>query len=248
MNQPKSDSSIDEATLQRLRHLTNAGAVSASMVHELRNILATISSSLFLAKQNKKDEAKLLKHLNYASDEIEKAHAVVSAVLGLARGDALHHTPTLLSALISKTQKTIVCPPNIKFETQVTPQDLATTGDPILLERVFSNLYINAIEAMGDQPDGVISTTVTPNNNQIDIFIKDNGPGIADNIYSTLFDPLVTTKETGTGLGLALTRTVIEAHNGQITAQKNESGPGACFHILLPILLPKRNHRRGLAF
>ena len=78
----------------RATRLAAAGAVGASVVHELRNALAVVSSSLFLAKRDRKDEDKLLRHLEKANDEVIRAQAVVAVVLGLAWGEMLAHKPT----------------------------------------------------------------------------------------------------------------------------------------------------------
>jgi signal transduction histidine kinase len=223
-----------ELTTRALR-LAAAGAVGASVVHELRNALAVVSSSLYLARRDRADAAKLDRHLDKATLEVQRAQSVVAAVLGLARGEALAREPTPVATLIAAARGALVLPTNVTFSIAIEPHDLSVMGDPILLERVLSNLYLNAIEALAGRGRGAIATSVRQLPNAIEFVVEDDGPGIDPSLGIAIFDPLVTTKEAGTGLGLALVRAVAEAHGGSVFASPRVSAEGARFCVLLPI-------------
>jgi signal transduction histidine kinase len=218
---------------KRATRLAAAGAVGASVAHELRNALAVVSSSLFLAKRDRADETRLTAHLEKATQEVQRAHAVVGAVLGLARGDALSRESCSVASLARAAKSAVVLPTNVTFSVAVAPPSLSVSADPILLERLFSNLYLNAIEAFEGRARGAISTRASAVQGGVAITVEDDGPGIDEALLETVFDPLVTTKLPGTGLGLALVRAVAEAHGGTVRAENRPEG-GARFVVFLP--------------
>lgn len=218
---------------RRSARLAAAGAVGASVAHELRNALAVAESALFLAQRNIDDRARLTRHLDQVGAEIRRAHDVIGSVLGLARGEPVRREPYPLSKLIEAARHALILPTNVTFEVAVVPQDLHLCCDPILVERVFSNLYLNAIEALVDRARGSIITRAWRGDERTFIEVEDDGPGLDPGIADRLFEPLVTGKTTGTGLGLALCRVIVEAHGGEITATTSSRG-GSSFQAWLP--------------
>ncbi|WP_437524232.1 HAMP domain-containing sensor histidine kinase [Sorangium sp. So ce726] len=213
--------------------LAAAGAVGASVAHELRNALAVAESSLYLAQRDLDDRPCLLRHLDRVTCEIRKAHEVIGSVLGLARGEPLRREPAHLGRLIESARHALVLPTAVRFEVAVAPADLTLLCDPILLERVFSNLYLNAIEAFDQGPGGEIVTRAWRGDERTHLEVEDNGPGVHPCVADHLFEPLATAKVKGTGLGLALSRVIVEAHGGEITATAGRCG-GAAFRMWLP--------------
>ena len=104
-------------------------------------------------------------------------------------------------------------------------------GDAEQLKTCFSNLAINAVQAMVD--GGALKLTLRPQKNDIRIEVADTGPGIAPEALGQIFEPYFSTKDIGIGLGLALTRKLIEDHGGQITV-RSEMGTGTTFNVILP--------------
>jgi signal transduction histidine kinase len=221
--------SFDE---QRAR-LVAAGAVGASIAHELRNALAVAESSLFLARRDVDDRAKLLKHLDQVTIEIRKAHDVIGSVLGLARGEPVRREHASIAKLIDAARHALVLPTNVTFEVALVPHDLTVICDPILLERVFSNLYLNAIEALEGRGRGSIVTRAWRGDERTYLEVEDDGPGLDPKVIDHVFEPLATAKAKGTGLGLALSRVIVGAHGGDITATSGKRG-GCAFRMWLP--------------
>ncbi|HSH09743.1 MAG TPA: HAMP domain-containing sensor histidine kinase, partial [Oceanipulchritudo sp.] len=114
--------------------------------------------------------------------------------------------------------------------------DVVIIGAKAKLFRVFQNLIGNAIEAFGDKPGAVkVTGTVSHAENMVQIYIEDNAGGIPESIRDRLFEPFVSYgKREGTGLGTAIARSIVEAHNGSIS-YRTETGRGTIFTINLPI-------------
>jgi signal transduction histidine kinase len=220
-------------TERRAARLAAAGAVGASVAHELRNALAVAESALFLAQRNLDNRARLIRHLDQVGQEIRKAHDVIGSVLGLARGEPVRREPAPVGKLIDAARHGLVFPTNVTFEVAVVPTDLTLLCDPILLERVFSNMYLNAIEALEGRGRGAIVTRAWLGDERTYLEVEDDGPGLHASVIDRIFEPLATAKAKGTGLGLALSRIIIEAHGGEITATTGSRG-GSAFRMWLP--------------
>jgi signal transduction histidine kinase len=229
-----SDTELDSAERERLAaRLSAAGAVGASVAHELRNALAVAESALYLAQRDVDDRPRLVRHLDQVGAEIRKAHAVIGSVLGLARGEPVQREWASLGALVDAARHALVLPTNVTFEVALVPSDLSVFCDPILLERVFSNLYLNAIEALSGRGRGTIVTRAWVGDERTYLEVEDDGPGLDPGIVDRIFEPLATAKPRGTGLGLALSRTIVEAHGGEITATTGRA-VGCAFRMWLP--------------
>ena len=124
-----------------------------------------------------------------------------------AQRASVRREPARLSTLIDSARHALVLPTNVTFEVALVPADLTICCDPILLERVFSNLYLNAIEALEGRGRGSIITRAWRGDLRTYLEVEDDGPGLDATVIDRIFEPLVTAKAKGTGLGLALSRT-----------------------------------------
>ena len=119
-----------------------------------------------------------------------------------------------------------------------------TLGDRVLLEQVVLNLVRNAIEAMQQtEPDKrkLLVSTSMPDENHIQLDVSDTGHGITADNLAQIFDPFFTTKSDGMGMGLAISRSIIDAHGGNLTARTNQEG-GTTFSFSMRVDNTERNH------
>ncbi|MRG93003.1 HAMP domain-containing sensor histidine kinase [Polyangium spumosum] len=216
----------------RAAALVIAGVLGAGVAHELRNLLAAIESALYLARRHADDPARLTGHLGRAEDEVRKGQAVIDRVLGLARGEPLGKEIVSVAEIVTSAERELL-EGDVTIEVSVTPPELEVACDPILLERVLVNLLLNAREALEGRASGRITLRAWAAGAAVIVDVEDDGPGIDPAIAARLFEPSVTSKPTGTGLGLALCRTIVRGHGGTIEALAAPSG-GALFRITLP--------------
>jgi signal transduction histidine kinase len=114
---------------------------------------------------------------------------------------------------------------------RVFPEELMITADPDLIEQVFINMLLNAIDAVKEKPQPQIKVTASPNNNgRVSIDFSDNGYGIKPDILDKIFMPFFTSKKDGSGIGLSLSRQIMHLHKGSVTV-KSIPGEGTVFTL-----------------
>ena len=128
----------------------------------------------------------------------------------------------------------------VDVRTTRTEADVHMQGDRALLEEVIMNILANAVEALEGRPSpGIVDIRIDASpEGLLCVKIGDNGPGVPEKVRHTVFQPYVTTKSRGTGLGLAFCKKVIDEHHGSIVVGVSETG-GACFEVTLPRTQPK---------
>ena len=122
----------------------------------------------------------------------------------------------------------------IKFIWHAVPGKLILTADKTQMNRLFTNLFTNAVDACNEKESCVVVVSEERNNGVVRISVKDNGEGIAEEMRSKIFTPNFTTKSSGTGLGLAMCKSIVEQAHGQIWFETDE-GSGTTFHVELPV-------------
>ena len=124
----------------------------------------------------------------------------------------------------------------VELVSVITPDALPILGDRIQLQQVILNLVVNGIDAMKDTPseNRIISIRTSRVEKFAELSVSDRGPGIPEDKLKEVFEPFFTSKAEGMGMGLSIARTIIEAHNGQISAKNRDHG-GASFRIKLPL-------------
>jgi signal transduction histidine kinase len=154
-------------------------------------------------------------------------------VLDFVRAPQLNKRDCYLSDILKEVVAKMDIPHNIKIN--MSSNDYIVFCDPEKIEIVFVNLLVNATQAI-DKKEGIVDIEIEEDpsdNNFVLIKIKDSGSGIAPEVLPKIFEPLFTTKQTGTGLGLVSCKTIIEQHGGTISVSSAD-GRGAIFTIRIP--------------
>jgi len=208
--------------------LSAIGELAASMAHDMKNPLATIKSSaeILQRKSSQNEETKqIIERMNRAIDRMSHQ---INDVLNYVRITPLYLEKIKIITLLETAKNSLNIPDNISIS--IPDSEIEIECDVEKLEIVFINILLNSIQAIGNNP-GKIECIVRKNNSNAIIEIQDTGEGIPEDIFSKIFDPLVSSKQMGTGLGLSSTKHVIEQHHGTITAQNNPTR----FIITMPI-------------
>ena len=206
------------------------GELSALLVHDIRNPLSIIKAcneSLELAKDNPKVFEKMLKRNERAIDRITRQ---IDNVMDFLKNAKLRLESVSLTDLLNSIISEMNIPDEIKVN--LPTNDVITQVDKIKLYSLFSNLITNAIQAMDNK--GIITIRISEKSkNNIIIEIENDGPQIPEENVKKIFEPLFTTKQIGTGLGLASCKNTIEQHHGTISVANNP--------VTFTIMLPKTN-------
>lgn len=231
-----------ENSLQRLDRLASAGTLSVGMAHEIRNALVAVKTFIdLLVEKNKDDEL-----AEVVRDEMRRVDSIVGQMLKFTAPAQPTFSTVSLHKVLDRCLRLAqhrVEGRLIAFERRFDAETDSLRGDDHQLEQAFVNLLLNSVEAINAHGSLTVSTeTITQDEGQlregastrmVRIRISDTGTGITAENMAHLFEPFFTTKRNGTGLGLAVTRRIIEEHSGSIDV---ESDPvkGTTFTILLP--------------
>lgn len=217
--------------LVKTERLTTVGEMSARITHDLRNPLTAIKNAIEIMKMKNPEKIKEnQRYFDMIQDAVTRMNHQIDEVLGFVKAKEPERNFVKFSEISSNVLKTITTPKNIKIT--ISDNNERIWCDKIQLQNVLINLISNSIQSIGNN-EGEIIIDVIVEEGFDKITVKDNGHGIPENLLETIFEPLYTTKQDGTGLGLVSCKNTIEAHNGKIYAQNSDEG-GAIFTILLP--------------
>lgn len=235
------ETELDHKTqdLIRAEKLVTIGDLSARLAHDMKNPLTTIKTTVQLlrTKKGQSIDEYVLKRFDMLDDSIFRMSHQIDAVMDYVRQTPLDLKSGSLLEIIQSALIPLKVPDNIAIS--LPTKDILFKCDPIKMEAVFGNLILNAIQAMNDKP-GQIYVRCAEQADNIVIEVADSGAGIVLENQDRIFDPLFTTKQEGTGLGLTSCKSVIEQHGGTIVLK---SGKPATFQITL-LKTPKITHTK----
>jgi len=232
------------AELAHVNRFSTAGELTASIAHEINQPLGAILTNTETAQAILKSPNPDINELNEILGDIlrddQRATEVIRRMRSLLKKAPFELKQFDLNEVVQETIKFFsALTVGRKFEmvNMITADALPILGDRIQLQQVILNLVMNGIEAMKDAPNEkrIISVRTSRVDKFAELSVSDRGPGIPEDKLKEVFEPFYTSKAEGMGMGLSIARTIVEAHNGLISARNRDHG-GASFRIRLPLL------------
>ena len=221
----------------RKERLAAMGQMASVVGHEIRNPLAVINNSIFyiktkLTRAHTLDE-KISKHIVLVEGAIQNASSIINEILTYSRTRELKPQPVQLNHFVAETLANLPFPPNIQLVRRLDERNPTVNIDVEEMKQALRNLVMNAVDVMPQGGHVFVSTLLT-DATMARIEVQDTGPGIQPDILDSIFMPFFTTKASGTGLGLAVVRKVMERHDGKVDVY-SEVGRGSMFRLSLPL-------------
>ena len=230
--------------VELLSRVSLLGEMTASLAHELNQPLAAIVNNATAAMQylehGRLDAKQLQEILTDVVGDGHRAYDIMRNVRSAIKKGSAIRGPINLNNVVNAVTRMVqpdAAAQFCKLETFLAQDLPAIEGDPIQMQQVLINLVHNAVDAMRDTPTDrrvVEVATDYEGDGTISVIVRDYGSGISEATRERLFEQFFTTKEEGLGMGLAIVRSIVEAHGGSIAAE-NADGGGARFHFHLPL-------------
>ncbi|UCF69416.1 MAG: PAS domain-containing protein [Acidobacteriota bacterium] len=228
---------------ERLRdRLVALGQMGANLAHEIRNPLASIEVTVGLLRRRFKGCHEELRLIDKIAPEVSRLNRTVTRSLEFARPlapERATHDPRLLLEEALEEAENRFGAHEVLVERQYAEETPPIAADGQLLRQVLVNLMFNALEAMEGRGRLLLSARAISRLDRgepgVELSVADSGPGIPSELRDKLFQPFVTTKKSGSGIGLAMARKIIECHDGMIDVMDGEDG-GTVFRVRIPCL------------
>jgi signal transduction histidine kinase len=232
--------SIDrqQETISRNTTLATIGELTSSIVHEMRNPLSTIRMNFQALSQTALQDDVARELASMGVEQSARVETMLNELLQYGRPLDLRPQPVLFSDLVSETLATL--PPEVRDKTTIVDNvhQSCLYIDPEHARRALANLLLNAHQASGSNGRIVVSCCrYVAKGDMAEVYVEDNGPGIPPQVQDRLFKPFFSTKDLGTGLGLANVKKVVELHGGEVWATNVSTG-GARVCMTLPVAAP----------
>jgi two-component system, NtrC family, sensor histidine kinase HydH len=241
---------VIEEQLRRSEKLSTLGEMAAVLAHEIRNPLGSIRGTAEILKDDYLPGDPKHEFIEIQIKETERLNRVVEDFLRMARPQKSERRSCQIQSeletivtLVSKDAKER----GVKLELQPSPPGAVFTADGEKLRQAFLNIVLNALQAVPVGGAVVISTQLHEEgtkNAMCEIRFRDTGPGIDPEVLQQVFEPFYTTKTDGTGLGLAVTKRIIENHDGTLSIE-SEPGAGATVVVRLPMSVSTEGEERN---
>jgi two-component system, NtrC family, sensor histidine kinase HydH len=231
-----------QAEARRAERLAALGQLSAGLAHEIRNPLGVIKGSAELLQQKLSGSDSLPRELaGFIYTEVNRLSALVGRFLDFARPSKLELHPESMTEVMERSLKAMTqqgAGAKVEVHREFSDNLPPVMLDPELCEQAFTNLLLNACEAMGEQ-GGELRVRIYPRSAEdgagqsVVVEIEDSGPGVPVELREQIFNPFVTTKKSGVGLGLAIVSKIVDSHGGLVTLG-DAPGHGARFTLRFP--------------
>lgn len=235
----------DVSRIKMSEKLAAIGKLAASIAHELRNPLGVVQNCVYYFKEFFKNDpvlkenSTLSKFLGIQENEIKRSNKIISDLLDYTREMRLALEKVDMNMFIDHIKATLEIPPAIQFTIDIQPLLPPVSVDPRRLQQVFINMISNAVLAMPNGGELCLKIRLENGAPQkkslLVIDFQDTGIGISEENKRHLFEPLFSTRNTGTGLGLVISQEIVHAHGGTIHVESTV-GKGTNFTVTIPVL------------
>ncbi len=232
-------------SLAHAERVSALGQLASAISHDLLHPLASILINAEVLETHLRTETPDLEELRAIASDIRTQDMRATELIGRMRGLLKRRSiemklitlDDLVQDVISLVQSEAASK-NVLLEHNLAPGLPRIWGDRVHLSQVLINLLVNGIDAVQSRPDNARHVVVEAHNGaagEIEITVRDSGPGIPAAIIDKLFVPFFTTKPDGLGMGLAISRAIVQAHGGRLSAEPSALGGGATFRVILPV-------------
>ena len=240
--QAELDYQVQSIELARVGRVALMGELAASLAHEVNNpvgaMVANASAGQRLIARGHIAPEELSELLSDIVADGHRAREVIEGIRNMVRRSKATHAPVQIEDILADLVRIVrgdALARNITINLEIDPSVDRIMGDRVQLLQVFLNLTLNAFEAMSNIPDKARSLLIRARRAESDgvlVSVRDSGPGFPGDIAEQLFEPFFSTKSEGTGMGLAIARSIVETHGGSLSGKNCEDG-GASFTVLL---------------
>jgi signal transduction histidine kinase len=228
-----------QAALVQSEKMAAFGQLGAGIAHEVKNPLAGILGFAQLSLRKVEEDSQIHRNLMIIQRETRRCKTIIENLLKFARQEKVSRNPTEINPVVEDSISII--DHQLGINQVRLEKDLSSGLPPFLgnanqIQQVLMNLMMNSQQAMEGKPGLITITTRRLETGEIEVRVRDDGPGIPEEIQDKLFEPFFTTKATGkgTGLGLSVSYGIIKDHNGDIRVE-SKPGMGTAFIIILPV-------------
>jgi C4-dicarboxylate-specific signal transduction histidine kinase len=234
---------VTRTELARVARITTIGELTASIAHEVNQPLAAVVANAdacvaWLAREHP-DLVEARAAAERATQGATRASEVIARIRSLITKATPEKSRLQINQVIEQTAALAAGQASrneVAIKLELAPELPPVLGDSIQLQQVIVNLLMNGIEAMSgvtDRPRTLRVRSESQKNGQIQVSVQDSGIGLSADVMGHLFEPFFTTRQKGMGMGLPISRSIVEAHGGKLWAESNGSG-GAIFQFTLP--------------
>ncbi len=228
-----------QAQLVHLSRRSAIGTMAATLAHELNQPLAAIGNFAAGTRRALQGETPCREFLETGLTAIERsaerASSIIRSLRDLNSGGAARRQPLDPGPLIAEAAALAMlgADPKVALDLDLA-EGLLVAADPIQLQQVVLNLVRNAVEAVACSPGHDVRVALRAVGGAMELRVEDSGPGIPAEMMHRLFETFASSKPDGMGVGLSISRTIVEAHEGSLSGENREAG-GACFRVTLPL-------------
>ncbi len=226
-----------QSELLHVARLSELGQMVSALAHEVNQPLTAMANYLRGSRRLMSDDTPplLRQAIEKVTEQSERARAIVQSLRDLVRKESRPRQVESLETIIQETSALalIGTTRSVNLDLRIAADATHAFVDKVQIQQVLLNLIRNAVEAMAESPVRKLTVSTELQGDRIGVQVADTGPGLPETVWARLFQPFVTTKAEGLGVGLSISRTIIESHGGELVAESGAGG-GTTFRFTVP--------------